>query len=330
MTETILSAAIIGMGNWGQTLVNAVQGRSETIRFVAGATRTPSRAEAFATRQGIEMLPDLDAVLARGDIEAVVLATPHSQHLAQIEAATAAGRHVFCEKPLTLTAAEAERAYATAEAAGVVLAIGHNRRFLPAYGKLAELVADGIGELRQLIGNFSWAAASYRPGSWRMLDSESPAGGMTGLGIHMVDAMVGLGLDARGVTVASRSRSPGGRADTVTAMIDDAGGALALLTTMSGPGRTWRLEAHGSEGWAAMDGEHSVTLSRAGAPAQRWSFDWTDMERSELEGFAAAVRRERPYPIDAAQGIRGIRLFEAICAAEARAPGGQGRAEVAR
>lgn len=329
MTATPLPAAIVGMGKWGRTLVNAVQGRSDAIRFVAGTTRTPANAAGFAQRQGIEMLPDLKAVLRQDDIRAVVLATPHSQHRAQIEAAAAAGKHVFCEKPLTLTGADAEAAYAAAGAAGVVLAVGHNRRFLPAYRHFSHLVQTEIGELRQIIGNFSSGVTGYREVSWRNLDSESPAGGMTGLGIHVVDAMIGLGMRPARVTVANRRRVAEGLADMVTALIDNADGTLAVLTTVAGPGRFWRLEAFGSQGWAAMDGEHRVTFGTPEGTEQAWNFVWTDMERAELEAFAAAVAGHTSYPIGAEEGIRGIRLFEAICATAISAPGGQASADVA-
>lgn len=323
MTNTPLSVAIVGMGKWGQTLVNSVQGRSEKIRFVAGATRTPSRVAGFAARQGIEMLPDLDAVLARDDIQGIVLATPHSQHRAQIEVAAAAGKHVFCEKPLTLTATDAKAAFAAARQAGVTLAIGHNRRFLPAYAKLSQLVHNEIGELRQMIGNFSSGQWGYSAESWRVDPAESPAGGMTGLGIHTVDALIGLGLKPAEVTVANRRRAAQGLADTVTALIENSDGTLAILTTVAGPGRFWRIEVFGSDGWASMNGEHSVSLGRPGEPEQVWNFAWSDMERAELEAFADAVTGESPYPITAEQGIRGIHLFEAICAAAETAPGGR-------
>ena len=73
-------AAIIGMGTWGQNLVSSVQGKSELIRFVAGATRTPARAEEFGRRHGIPLQASFEAVLADPSIDAVVLATPHSMH----------------------------------------------------------------------------------------------------------------------------------------------------------------------------------------------------------------------------------------------------------
>ena len=93
-------AAIIGMGDWGLNLVNNVQGKSDVIRFVAGATRTPARAEEFSRKHGIPIQPSFEAVLADPSIDAVVLATPHSMHTEQIVAAARAGKHVFTEKPL--------------------------------------------------------------------------------------------------------------------------------------------------------------------------------------------------------------------------------------
>src|SRR6266851_4908261 len=84
--SSTVRAAIVGMGTWGQNLVNSVQGKSELIRFVAGATRTPARAEEFGRRHGIPMR-SFEAVLADRSIDAVVLATPHSMHAQQIVAA---------------------------------------------------------------------------------------------------------------------------------------------------------------------------------------------------------------------------------------------------
>ena len=296
---------------------------------VAGATRTPARATDFAERQGIDLLPDLDAVLARGDIEGVVLATPHSQHRAQIEAVVGAGKHVFSEKPLTLTSADAEAVYDAAEAAGVVLALGHNRRFLPAYAKLSQLVREEIGDLRQIIGNFSSGVTGYGAESWRTDPGESSAGGMAGVGIHTVDAMIGLGMRPARVTVVNRRRAADGPADIVTALVENADRTLAVLTTVSGPGRFWRLEAFGSQGWAAMDGEYRVAFGGPAGTEQVWCLAWSDIERAELEAFASAAKGQTPYPITSAEGVRGVRLFEAICGAAVAAPGGRCTRDVA-
>ena len=98
----MIKAAIVGMGHWGQNLVKSVQGVSTSIQFVAGATRTPAKAEEFAKLHDIKMGDSYEALLADPAIDAVVLATPHSMHTDQIVAAARAGKHVFCEKPLGL------------------------------------------------------------------------------------------------------------------------------------------------------------------------------------------------------------------------------------
>src|SRR5262249_8494605 len=98
----MIKAAIIGLGRWGQNLVNSAQDKSDAIRFVAGATRTPARVAAYAREKGFPLHDSYDKALADPNIDAVVLATPHTQHARQIVAAARAGKHVFTEKPLAL------------------------------------------------------------------------------------------------------------------------------------------------------------------------------------------------------------------------------------
>ena len=105
----MLRAAIVGIGTWGQNLVRSVEG-SGRIRFVAGSTRSPARAEEFCRRHGISLFGSYEELLESDDVEAVVLATPHSRHCEEIVAAAKAGKHVFVEKPLGLSLKEAARA----------------------------------------------------------------------------------------------------------------------------------------------------------------------------------------------------------------------------
>src|SRR5512134_2418822 len=119
----MVRAAIVGLGWWGKTLVQSVQGKSPDLKFVLGATGTRAKAEEFSREQGIRLVDTYEQVLADPEIDAVVLATPHSTHGEQVRQAAAAGKHVFCEKPFTLTAADAKSAIAAAHKAGVVLAV---------------------------------------------------------------------------------------------------------------------------------------------------------------------------------------------------------------
>ena len=165
----MINAAIIGLGRWGQNLVNSVQGKSDAIRFVAGATRTIARAEAYARQQGIALHDSYERVLADPKVDAVVLATPHTQHAEQVVAAARAGKHVFTEKPLALTAKSAVAALRACTKAGVTLAVGYNWRFQPALQEIARMLADGrLGKLLHIEGNFCGPSV-YRFGRdhWR-------------------------------------------------------------------------------------------------------------------------------------------------------------------
>jgi predicted dehydrogenase len=186
-------AAIIGLGRWGQRLVHSIEG-SDKIRIVAGVTRRVERAQAFAAAKGFPLGSDYAAVLADPAIDAVILATPNSLHADQVVAAAAAGKQIFCDKPFTLDKASAERAFAAADAAGVTLSVGFNRRFLPAIRELRGLIAAGsLGTLLHAEANFSLnAVGRYEDDSWRLDRAEAPGGGLTGAGIHLIDAMIDL------------------------------------------------------------------------------------------------------------------------------------------
>jgi len=190
----MIKAAIIGMGRWGQNLVNSVQGKSEVIRFVAGATRTLDNAKDYAAKQGIALHDSYEKVLADSGIDAVVLATPHTRHAEQIVAAARAGKHVFCEKPFALTTKSATTAIRACANAGVTFGVGFNWRFQPALQEIRRMLEDGrLGKLLHLEGNFCGPSV-YRFGKdhWRQAREEGPAGGMTGRGVHVVDAFLYL------------------------------------------------------------------------------------------------------------------------------------------
>ena len=98
----MLNAAIVGLGWWGKNLVNAVQDKSERIRFIHGVSKEPEAAREFASTHDFRLSTELRAVLDDPRVEAVVLATPHSLHADQIVQVADAGKPVFCEKPLAL------------------------------------------------------------------------------------------------------------------------------------------------------------------------------------------------------------------------------------
>jgi predicted dehydrogenase len=319
----VLHAAIVGLGRWGQRLVESVSTPpSAEIRFTHAVVRTPENARAFCARHGIALCADYDAALRDPAVQAVVLATPHSQHAEQIVRAARAGKHVFVEKPFALDAGSAAAAAQAARKAGIVLAPGHNRRFLPALREMQRLVASGaLGEVLHVEGAFSGSGAlSYPAGGWRASRAESPAGGMTAMGIHIVDAFLWLAGRVAAVRCESQRRVLGvALDDTTSVLFRFESGATGYLSTVAATGRMVRVQVFGSRGWLQFM-DHQPVLERADLDGRvtRTEFPTPDIERLELDAFARAVAGTAPYPVPVDDAVHGIAVLEAVIRSAAR------------
>src|SRR2546430_15805040 len=177
----MLNTAMIGLGWWGKERVRSAR-TSQLMRFTRGVTLEPETVRDFASEMKLDIGTSYEDVLADKSIEAVVLATPHTRHRAQVEAAAGARKHVFCEKPFALSKADAQAMLDACARAGVTVAVGHHFRLMPS---LTALRAE-IPRLRTTMhveGNYShdWLAAAPTDG-WRSAPQESRAGRMTGTG----------------------------------------------------------------------------------------------------------------------------------------------------
>jgi len=307
--------AIVGIGRWGRVLVDAVSGVSGTVRFTHGVTRTPAKAVDYCNAHGIEILASLDEALANPAIDGIVLATPHSQHAEQIEAAAAAGKAVFCEKPVTLTKASIVDAMDAVKKAGIVFAAGHNRRFLPAMEKLHSLVSSGeLGTIINVEANMSSHIGSrYSADSWRLDETESPAGGLAGSGIHLLDSMIHLlGPISEVLTDSRRLVHTVTLDDTTTILLRFQNGPSGYLTCMTATGPIFRFQVFGTKGWAEIS--DSTRLVHQPVDGTRVTYDYSPFstERAELEAFAAAIAGEAPYRVPLDDVIAGVAAFEAI------------------
>jgi predicted dehydrogenase len=313
--------------------VNNVQGKSDVIRFVAGATRTPARAEEFSRKHGIPIQPSFEAVLADPSIDAVVLATPHSMHTEQIVAAARAGKHVFTEKPLGLTAAQSAAAVAACAEHKVTLAVGYNWRFQPALQEIRKMLDDGrLGNLLHVEGNFCGPSAyRFSREHWRQQLDEGPAGGMTGRGVHVVDAFLYLGGPMDTVHAQSARRVLDyGLDDTTSMLFRYKSGASGYLGTIIATAETWRMQIFGSKGWVEVgDVQHLTTWEMRFCSVnpvnlldhhkpQVLTFPALSTERAELEHFANAVRDKRPLAVPGGNEQHNVAVFEAILKSAAR------------
>ncbi len=310
----MINAAIVGIGWWGQKIVTAVQGKSERLCFIRGVSKEPDEVRDFTTRHGIQLSTELNDVLRDPDVQAVVLATPHSLHTEQIVACAKARKAVFCEKPLALTQADATRSVAACKQAGVLLGIGTNKRFWPSMRELRRVVDSGVlGRLLHVEGHYSNENTGKHFSSWRTNPAEAPAAGLTGSGIHVLDALVSYAGPARKIHAQVLSLQPQPNPlDTITVMFEFERGMSGTLAAIRSTAFYWRIHVFGSAGSAEALGENELVVRLNGQSAQRTTYDPVDSLAAEFDAFADAVAGRAAYPISGDEMIATIAAFEAV------------------
>jgi predicted dehydrogenase len=310
----MISAAIVGLGRWGKSIVEAVQGKSQRVRFVRGISKEPDLVRDFAALHDLDLSTEFADALVDPRVEAVFLATPHSLHVEQIVAVATTGKSVWCEKPLALTRPEAERAVAACAKARVVLALGNNKRCFASMRELKLTVAAGtIGEVLHVEGHFSNENSARVKGGWRDDPRESPGGGMTGAGLHVLDAFVNLAgpISAVDARIFPRKPPPDPR-DAAVALVQFESGATGLLATVRATPMFWRLHVFGSKGWAEARDETTLTVARIGEKPHTQIFPRVDSLAVLLEAFAESVETGTPFPVSTTEMLDVAGAFEAI------------------
>ncbi|WP_127143015.1 Gfo/Idh/MocA family protein [Pelagibacterium montanilacus] len=318
----VLKVAIAGFGWWGRHIATRLKG-NERLQVVVIAE--PAEAlHADIRAMGLDVVNSYEAVLERDDVEAVILTTPHMFHEEQVCQAAAAGKHVFCEKPLGITADSAARSVAACRKAGVVMGIGHERRFEPAMQRLkAMLEAGELGTIMHTEAAFSHdKLIGIEPGGWRTSKELSPGAGMTGMGIHLTDLLLWMFGPIQSVQAQVRDRTLGWpTGDMVVAQFGFKEGMTAHLNAILHTPHFMRFHVFGSEGWVEVrNASHPDTpggitdwihFPKGGEPKSE-QLEWTDAVVANLEAFANAVAGKADYPWSDDQLVGNIAVYEAI------------------
>lgn len=322
----MVRAAIVGLGRWGRSLVNAVHGKTDAIQFVAAYSRTRANAEDFCRERSIPLLARFEDALASPDIDAVVLATPHSAHAGQAMAAAVAGKHVHVEKPLTLDRESANAVAAAARRAGIVLAVGFNRRFHPCVVEVRNRLRDGrLGEVMAMVGQHTTSTAQFVAfDNWRAQPEEAPGGAITAVGVHTIDHMIEFGGPVRDVLATSGRYIPGPSDDTTSIMLRFQSGATGLLFCSVATATAFNFTLYGSKGLAEISRPNLErlrfvpvsTVAPTGPvtapPDEIVEHPTFDMLHAELVAFARCIEDKRPYPVGIDQVLHGMAVFDAI------------------
>ena len=318
----MLKVGIVGFGWWGRHIATHLRGHADfQVMAVAETNR-----DLWSDIEGLGIIPvgDLDDILALPGLEGAILTSPNNLHDAHVAACAAAGVHVFCEKPLSLTAAGARTSVEVCRNAGVILGIGHERRFEPAVQALkAALDAGELGTIMHAELAFSHdKLKGLDASSWRTTKRFAPAAGMTQMGIHLTDMLIWFFGRVVAVQAITADRELGWETgDMVVVQLSFEGGITAQMQAILNTphflrthviGSTEHVEIRNATHPDTPGGEVMMTRYRSIDDQDTRTFDWTNAVTANLENFAAAIRGEAGYIFTDFEKLHNIEVLEAI------------------
>jgi len=307
--------ACIGMGWWSDVLADAIQ-RSGKLKIVACYSRSREKPQAFAAKYGCRVSRAYEAILDDREIEAIVNTTPNDAHLETTRAAAGAGKHVFLDKPIANTIADARAITAACRRARVVLALGYQRRRESHFRWIRRQIDDGqLGRLVNAEANISRdRLGKIDPASWRYTAAGMPGGVMLQIGIHYTDVLEYL---LGPVTAVSGKLAqlvlPGDNPDVASLVMEHEGGALSTLNaSYASASEYYLMNVYGKEASAYYDLHQGLRfLKRGGDRSSPVACAKNDTIVEELEEFAAAVRGEGEPEMDGERATASLAVLRA-------------------
>jgi predicted dehydrogenase len=314
-----LGIAVCGLGWWGRVIVPLAK-TSQKLRVVRVVDPDP-KAASFASEQNVPLCT-FDEVLKDPAVQGVVLCTPHTLHTEQIIKAASAKKHVFCEKPLSLSREAVLKAVKAVNDNGVKLAVGHEKRFEPPIQEAMRLVKSGeLGLPLQIEANFVQDKFLSLPAdNWRLSSKEAPAGPMTATGIHLLDLSVGVFGTAQRVFASVKTLGSHLVNGDTLAILVDFGKGHALLNACLATPFDGRFAVYCSKGWVEVrDKAHPeapagwvLTKTLRGKDKETKEFPPAKAVLANLEAFADAATGGKPYPVPQEEMIANVSALEAI------------------
>jgi len=310
-----LRVAVVGIGWWSDVLADACK-RSTLFDIATCYTRSPDKRAAFANKYNCAQADSYEAILSDPSIEAVINTTPNNVHLETTRQAADAGKHVFLDKPIANTVAEGFEIARICEKAGIVLALGYQRRRESHFRWIKnEIDAGRFGKLVQAEGNISRdRLGKIDLTSWRYQAEGMPGGVMLQIGIHYVDVLEFLMGPVKRVSgMSNRLVLPGDNPDVANLILEHENGAISNLTaSYASASEYYMMNIYGKEATAYYDLFNGLRyLKRGETKATPVQTESNDTIREELDEFVACVRENKKPETDGVWASRNLAVIKA-------------------
>ncbi len=289
-----INVACIGMGWWSDVLADAMV-RSGKLKIKSCYTRSEDKRQAFAKKYNCLPISSYEEILADKSIDAIVNTTPNNVHLETTQQAAAAGKHVFLDKPIANTLAEGRAITEACRKAGVVLALGYQRRRESQFRWIKQQIDAGVfGRLVNAEANISRdRLGKIDLSSWRYQASGMPGGVMLQIGVHYIDVLEYLIGPIKSVSgQLAQLVLPGDNPDVASLILQHENGALSTVNaSYASASENYVMNIYGKEASAYYDLHGGLRFVKRGTEkAEAVPFTKNDTFVDELEEFAAAVR----------------------------------------
>jgi len=325
-----IGVAVAGCGMIGGVHVRALQ-EIPLAKAVGAWSRSPERAQAFATQHGIKGYASYEAMLADPEVQVVVVCLPSGYHAEYGIPAAQAGKHVIVEKPIDVTEARARALIEACRKADRQLSVVFQNRYTPAARRVRRAIQDGrLGTL--ILGDAYvkwWRTPEYYAGSpWRGTKAVDGGGALINQAIHTIDLLQWLMGGVRRVCGLVRTATHAIQSEDLgVAVVEFQNGAVGVIegTTAVQPGFKERLEIHGQKGSLTIEGGHVTSWKVEGCPEadyvdpQPASFGGTASpvishvnHKAQLEDILAAIQAGRPSPLSGEEGLKALKIVLGI------------------
>lgn len=327
MAREPVRVAAVGLGRWAKTLADSVK-KSDRLKIVSCFSRSEKSREGFSRQYACRAAKSYAELLKDPEVEGVIITTPNDAHAGPIMEAAEKGKHVYVDKPIAHTIADARAIDRACREARVILAVGHSARRLKGNRKIKEIFEQGgLGKLVMAECNFSNdRSLELTPDKWRWYKDRSPGGPLIQLAVHHADTLNYLFGPVKRVTaMAKRLYTPAEIEDVTMTVLEMESGQLCYIGSNWASQGTYFTYVYGMDAnlfftvdfnfWSNSDvvdqHSHLEIQQRGSSEHKTVPLSRGDMFREELEEFAECVREKKRPEVGGPEGIAALAVIHA-------------------
>ncbi|HEX6639270.1 MAG TPA: Gfo/Idh/MocA family oxidoreductase [Steroidobacteraceae bacterium] len=322
-TQRKLGVALVGLGSLSTNQIAPALQKTRNCRLAGIVTGTPAKAEEWKKKydlpdSAIYNYQNMGEMAKNKDIDIVYVVTPNSLHLQHAQAAAAAGKHVFCEKPLEINTARAQGIVDACKKAGVQLGVGYRCQFEPNHLECVRLAREKVlGEVKVIDANFGFAIGD--PTQWRLKHDLAGGGALMDVGIYCLQtARMLTGEDPIWLSAAEVKTDPVKFKEvdeTITWVMKFPGGVTANCTSTYNANGFQGFRAGATKGWFGLDPAYYYGGNRgrrSDSTEINMASPQNDQFATELDDFADCIINKRPSKVSGEMGVSDVKYLMAI------------------